>query len=120
MADDGGEEKSNAVVPVASVVLERTPGGQFAKGQSGNPAGKRRGARNRLSSELVYDFSEDWQKHGAGVIAKVRLADPVAYLSIATRLVPREFLIDTGGGDVLQMSDEDLIAVVIAKKSEGA
>jgi hypothetical protein len=98
----------------------RTAAGQFVKGVGGNPAGRPRGARGRFSAELVNDFAADWQEHGPGVIAKVRRDDPVSYLNVAVRLVPREFLIDTGGGDIMQMSDEDLIAVVIAKKSGAA
>jgi hypothetical protein len=111
---DRGEARELSGTPSAP---ERTPEGRFPKGTSGNPAGRPRGARGRFSAELVNDFADDWQKHGPGVIAKVRQEDPVSYLNVAVRLVPKEFLIDTGGGDVLQMSDEDLIAVVIAKKT---
>ena len=119
MPDNDGEEKTNTLAPFAPSPPPRTAAGQFVKGVGGNPAGRPRGARGRFSAELVNDFAHDWQEHGPGVIAKVRVSDPVSYLSIATRLVPREFLIDTGGGDIMQMSDEDLIPVVIAKKQTG-
>ena len=65
---------------------ERTPTGRFPKGVSGNPAGRPRGARGRFSEALVTDFARDWHEHGAEVVARVRVENPVAYLSVASRL----------------------------------
>jgi hypothetical protein len=111
--DDDNKTSLPAFTPS---VPQRTATGQFVKGIGGNPAGRPRGARGRFSAELVSDFADDWRVYGPGVIAKVRQEDPTAYLSIATRLVPRELLIESGGGDILQMSDEDLLAIIVTKK----
>jgi hypothetical protein len=116
--DNGNEEKANWPAPFTPLVPERTPLGQFPRGVSGNPAGRPKGARGRFSEALVLDFATDWQEHGAGVIATVRKEDPVAYLSIATRLVPREFLIESGNGEVTHMTDEELLAIVVTTRQK--
>ena len=109
------EESRTWPAPYTPTALERTSAGRFPKGISGNPAGRPRGAKGKFSEALVTDFARDWQEHGAEVVARVRVENPVAYLSVASRLVPREFLIESGGA-IEQMSDEELIAIVVAAR----
>ena len=107
--NDDDEEKKTWVA--------RTPAGRFPEGISGNPAGRPRGAKGKFSEALVTDFARDWQEHGAEVVARVRVENPVAYLTVASRLVPREFLIESSGA-VETMSDDELIAIKAARKTQ--
>ena len=70
-------------------------------GQSGNPAGRPVGSRNKLGERFLEDLRRDWQQHGAQVIATVRLNDPGTYLKVVASLVPRQMQLNVGLGDQL-------------------
>ena len=46
-------------------------------GESGNPAGRPKGSRNKLSEEFVAEVYADWCEHGAAAIETVRERDPM-------------------------------------------
>jgi hypothetical protein len=48
------------------------------------------GSRNLLGQQFVAAVSEDWTKHGATVLAKVRNNNPSAYLRVVASLVSRD------------------------------
>jgi hypothetical protein len=62
----------------------------FRPGQSGNPTGRPRGARNKLGEEVLADLYEDFAMHGAAAIERVRQKDPATYLRVIASLVPKE------------------------------
>ena len=64
-------------------------GKPFKKGQSGNPAGRPKGARNKLSEALLGKLLDDFDEHGEEVIARVRKSDPEGYLKILAALVAK-------------------------------
>ena len=47
-------------------------------GQSGNPRGRPKGARNKLSESVLTEVLADWEAHGAAAIKRVRPAPPPA------------------------------------------
>ena len=44
----------------------------WKKGHSGNPAGRPKGSRDKLSERFYAQVAEDWAEHSAEVIAEVR------------------------------------------------
>lgn len=62
----------------------------FKPGQSGNPAGRPKGARSKLSEKFLQDIHEDWKEHGVEVLEKVRKKDPEVYLRVVAGLIPKE------------------------------
>jgi Family of unknown function (DUF5681) len=75
---------------------QRVIGRPFQPGVSGNPAGRPKGARSRHGENFLAAFNEDFQKHGAEVIAKVRIEQPAVYLKIAADLLPKEMALMVG------------------------
>jgi Family of unknown function (DUF5681) len=81
----------------------------FSPGQSGNPAGRPAGARNRLQGAFLSDLAADWEMHGAEAIRVMRIERPADYVRCVASLMPRELQIES----VLhEVSDEELEAAI--------
>lgn len=62
----------------------------FKPGQSGNPAGRPKGARSKLGEAFIKAMQEDFDQHGADVIATVRDEKPDQYLKVIASILPKE------------------------------
>ena len=80
-------------------------------GQSGNPAGRERGSRNRLSEEVICALLRDFRQHGQKAVARVRQTQPAAYLKILALLIPREHKVEHSNL-LKELSDEQLEAMI--------
>ena len=80
-------------------------------GVPGNPAGRTRGSRNRLSEEVICALLRDFRQHGQKAVARVRQTQPAAYLKILALLVPREHKVEHRNL-IKELSDEQLEAMV--------
>ena len=80
-------------------------------GQSGNPAGRTRGSRNKLSEEVICALLRDFREHGQKAIAKVRRTQPAAYLKVLALLVPREHKVEHSN-PLKELTDEQLEAMI--------
>jgi hypothetical protein len=85
-------------IPTAPAPAERdAKSGRFLPGNSGF-GGRPRGARSKLGEAFTSDLLADWKQHGLEAIKQARLVDPVAYVSVVGRLLPKEIDISLSGG----------------------
>jgi hypothetical protein len=75
-------------------VDKQRPAHLFKPGQSGNPNGRPKGARSRLSADFLSDLHATWSEHGATALRLCATTDPRRFCSIVAGLLPRDIRID--------------------------
>jgi Family of unknown function (DUF5681) len=73
-----------------STMKQQRPAHLWGPGQSGNPAGRPRGSRNRLSEDFVAALYDDFQENGSAAIAACRAERPDVYVRVIAGLLPRD------------------------------
>ena len=86
----------------------------FKPGQSGNPGGKPKGARNRLQGAFLNALADDFDQHGKRAIERCRDEDPAAYLRAIVALMPKELEISRPLDD---LTDDELAAALAAVRA---
>ena len=71
----------------------------FQPGQSGNPKGRPKGARNRLGTQFLEALETDFNKFGPQAIALVREKKPDVYIKVVADLLPKEANINVEAGE---------------------
>ena len=62
----------------------------FKPGQSGNLAGRPKGARSKLGEEFLQAMLADFTEHGVKAIETVRDEKPDQYLKVVASILPKE------------------------------
>jgi hypothetical protein len=87
------------------------PTNLWQPGVSGNPAGRLRGSRNKLTEAVICALLRDFSKHGEKAIAEVRRTQPGVYLKVLALLVPKEHRVEHSN-PLSPLSDEQLADMV--------
>jgi hypothetical protein len=79
----------------------------WAPGQSGNPNGRPKGARNRLGEAFIEDLLAAWESRGASAITSVIDKRPQDFLKVVASLMPKDLNVNVN--QIGEMTDEQLI-----------
>jgi hypothetical protein len=90
--------------PEPTGTQQAKPSTQFKPGQSGNPAGRPTGSRNKLCDGFLKTLEETWQKRGQEIIDKTIEENPSVIVNAIARLVPKEAHLELSGSTILELS----------------
>lgn len=94
---------------------QQRPAHLFKPGQSGNPAGRCKGSRNKLGDAFLKALADDFEAYGAAAIEATRITKPEVYMKVVASLLPKQIEIKESAFE--GVSDDELIALVAAARS---
>jgi Family of unknown function (DUF5681) len=63
-------------------------------GQSGNPAGRQQGSRNKLAQKYLDDSYQVWLEDGIDALRKCARHSPARYIAVMAQLIPQHFKVE--------------------------
>jgi len=84
----------------------RVIGRPFKPGESGNPAGRPKGARSKLGEQFCQDVYAKWQEQGERCIDAMIADKPGDFVKLVATMLPKEMNLNVQ--DHSDMSDEEL------------
>jgi Family of unknown function (DUF5681) len=81
-------------------------------GQSGNPAGRPKGSRNKFTEAFFKLLAADYDEHGREIIEQVRQGYPLQYLRLIVSVLPKRRETDAADRPVEKISDGELARLI--------
>ncbi|SRR5579883_258761 len=91
------EQQPAAVLQQRRSSADRLKQYAWKPGQSGNPAGRPKGARQKLAEAFLDGMLSAYEKGGAAAIEAVMKKEPAKFISVLAQIIPKQVEID---GDV--------------------
>jgi hypothetical protein len=92
----------------------------FKPGQSGNPAGRPKGARHKLTEAFWRDFAQAWETGGIAALEKVMKDDPCIFIRVAASLMPKEMDMTVRRIAAKELTDDELADIAARGGADAA
>ena len=84
----------------------------YKPGQSGNPKGRPKGSRNKLSEDFFRDLSEAWQAFGKPALMTAAWMHPVEFVRVVAQLMPKDVDVTVTNIRAERMKSSELEALI--------
>jgi hypothetical protein len=84
----------------------------FKPGQSGNPTGRPKGSRSKLSNDFLTDAYAEWQEHGRAALQAMAKTEPAKFCQMVANLLPKEAVLQD---ERVQISEIKLVIIDAAR-----